>query len=393
MGAQFGKSVASNIDPRQLLAALLQSSKLVGGGMQPVLQNMPGGAGMLPDAMIKGAQKFLSKYGEEQAAKAVQTPGGLESLNQVITQSLANQKPEQMYNSGSPQNNMGINSATSLTGKGQTAGQYMGYQAPQEPIAPQPGVPQQPQAPAGNNQLLGQLLTSLGAGLNTYGGGDSSAILSMANQAAERQALAPGRNIDLKLKEQEYLGLKPLQKGEAEKERYKYETEAMNKILDLEKADTADFNKATEEYRLVLPRYATIKELVMNPSAQQANGFGDLAIINETLKIIDPKSVNREGEVKTWKDAESRLARAGVTLSRGWRTGEKLSPEGRKSILKTMTVKYKELEKDAQGYYNQYSNKIKGYGGSPERALTIRSLGREQQASNSGVKITSIKEI
>ena len=157
----------------------------------------------------------------------------------------------------------------------------------------------------------------------------------------------------------------------------------MSSILAQENKVSDDFNKATEEYNTILPRYASLKNIILDPQKQYQNGISDLVAINESLKIIDPKSVNREGEVKTLSEAEARFKRMGLAIGKGWRSGEKLTAGGRKQLLQAMTNKYRELAKGAKSSYDLHSKKIKSYGGDPQRALVFNMLEDDEKSTQS----------
>ena len=152
-------------------------------------------------------------------------------------------------------------------------------------------------------------------------------------------------------------------------------------ILAQENKVSDDFNKATEEYNAILPRYASLKNIILDPKKQYQNGISDLVAINESLKIIDAKSVNREGEVKTLSEAEARFKRMGLAIGKGWRSGEKLTVEGRKQLFQAMTNKYRELAKGAKSSYDLHSKKIKSYGGDPSRALVFNMLEDDEKST------------
>lgn len=162
----------------------------------------------------------------------------------------------------------------------------------------------------------------------------------------------------------------------------------LGKMAEIEQKIASKFyeNRAIKDYTIAAPRYETLRELVMDPVKQNKNGYSDLAIINETLKIVDPESVNREGEVDTWSKAEARLNRAGLKLSRSWRTGEKLTQSGREAILRAMTTKFKHMTNAANSTYQGFAKQIEQYGGDPRRALVMNRASQEGVSRQPGGK-------
>lgn len=182
---------------------------------------------------------------------------------------------------------------------------------------------------------------------------------------------------------QKMTGNEPIQPTDQMKAYLEYAKTRSTNALQQENKVSDDFTKSIEEYNTILPRYASLRDIILDPKKQYANGISDLVAINEALKIIDPKSVNREGEVKTLSEAEHRLGKAGLTLSRAWRNGQFISPEGRKQLLQAMTTKYRELAKDADRSYKLHSKKIQAYGGDPTRALIFNTLPDEKKQTSS----------
>ena len=326
---------------------------LAGGSNQP--PGGPMGPGGGPPQPPGGPQPGMMQDQTQQGAYQQLTPGQVQnSPYQQGMPGFGNPQPGMMQQPGA------INAA--LTG-----------QAPQ---APQQGG-------GGGNFLYQPGNAAMGQGPSMLGGFITQTPadqVNYANAAQTRQAIAG--QTPLQAKDKQELAIAEAKAGQ----------DYHKQILEQEKADTTDFNKATENYRITLPRFATIREMVQNPQAQQNNGFGDLMLINEVLKNVDPTTANREGEVKTWSEAESRFKRAGLAVSGGWYTGRKLTDSGRKQIYRLMTTKFNEVTKDAGRYHQAYSKKIKGYGGDPERALTRVSLD-DGATPAGGVRIKSIKEI
>lgn len=89
-------------------------------------------------------------------------------------------------------------------------------------------------------------------------------------------------------------------------------------------------NPTTQKTREISIAKKNVEDMVKNPKR-----FGDISLITGFMKILDPTSVVREGEFKTAASAgsyEDRLA--GIINS--IRTGQRLTPELRDDLLKTV---------------------------------------------------------
>jgi len=376
-GQQFGQSMGGAIDPRQILAALLKSSQIVGGGMAPVVGAMPGGAGVLPEAMIEGAQKFLKKFGEQKASEAVQQPGGLESLNQVISNSLSKQQL--------------MNSPTGMEAKSRN---FDETQAMSQPGVPQeqPATPTTPQAtPAAAPQGMpgfdiGKLLASVGAGLNTYGGGESATLLNLMNSREQQAALAPERAVDLQLKQQELEGKKPMQIGDYQKELLKQASD-MQKEGRLKPSELlTKYEEATKPWTEISSAYDSMTTVLTNPKTGKLDfsGFNpaaDLDLLYRTAKTLDPS-----GRV-TDSDIAIQQATTGAFGDRFRRIGQKLKRGGiltedeRKFMFQAATQRFKSAEKQQGIVENGFKKLAKENEIQAERFMRPSGLAQNQQSN------------
>lgn len=178
----------------------------------------------MTQAFTQGMQDPMAPY-RIKAAQKVLNERSMEFAKQAPDDALAGYI---QMNSGQLASSPTVGAAqANNASQAQSMGMQEAPQAPQQPTS-SPQTSTQPNAMS----LLSKLLMAGGAGLNTYAGGDSSSLINMANQAAERQALAPGRQLQNQLAEQELLGLKPLQKGEKEKIELQGMNDFFGKIAD-----------------------------------------------------------------------------------------------------------------------------------------------------------------
>lgn len=108
-------------------------------------------------------------------------------------------------------------------------------------------------------------------------------------------------------------------------------------------------------------------------SAEKPSAAGDLAMIFNYMKMLDPGSVVRESEFQTASDAVAWLNKSeenGVMVPsivrqgiQKMQTGEKLLPEQRLDFLSTATRIYEGVESDYQRVVDQYAGFIKPYVG------------------------------
>lgn len=330
-----------------------------------------GGVGAnINEALVKslspyqqGVEKGLKKTGEQQATEALAAGVPPEHIAQQA--GIAQQQSTAATPQGSP-------AASPQPGMAQP-------QAPMTPQAPQ-GMPTQ-QGPG--NPLTGFLnwLSSNGSfdpktGQMTMPSSFGGFIQPSASAQANLTQAAMGQ--------QKMRGMEPMQVGEREKQGYETARELIkekgnlgSKIFDMEDKLGTKFDKSIEDYSKILPRYDQLRKLIIDPDKQFQNGMSDLMVINEALKIIDPASVNREGEVKNMSQAEGRLRGVMKSASGGFITGRKLSEKGRQELLKAMTAKYQGYVKLAKQSYDTHAKQIESYGGDPKRALRFPMLQEE----------------
>lgn len=91
--------------------------------------------------------------------------------------------------------------------------------------------------------------------------------------------------------------------------------------------DTLQRSDAYKDWLNIKGKTQILQEAVNNPSA-----FGDLGVVFDYMKALDPGSVVREGEQKAFKSIGS-LPQKTVNAINGFLTGKSLTPEQREEIL------------------------------------------------------------
>ena len=127
-------------------------------------------------------------------------------------------------------------------------------------------------------------------------------------------------------------------------------------------------------------------------SAQDSSAAGDLALIFNYMKILDPLSVVRESEFKTaeqasrWmqalEDKDYEVPRPIAKMVRMMATGERMSDEQRVDFVDRASRLYEGASQGYQQTADRYRKLAEGYGYNPENVILTRptNLGEEEQA-------------
>lgn len=124
-----------------------------------------------------------------------------------------------------------------------------------------------------------------------------------------------------------------------------------------------EFDKLSEPYRDVRDSYGRILAAAKDPSPA-----GDLAIIFNYMKMLDPRSVVRESEFATAENA----AGVPVQIRNMWnrmRSGERLA-FNRQDFINQANALFKAQEKTQKDLGIRYTNLSKKYGVNPENVIT-----------------------
>jgi hypothetical protein len=125
-----------------------------------------------------------------------------------------------------------------------------------------------------------------------------------------------------------------------------------------------DFTRASVEFVKVRDAHQRVIESAADPSAA-----GDLALIFNYMKVLDPGSTVREGEFATAQNAGGVDQRA-VALYNRVLKGERLSPEQRADFVDRSGRLYKGAVGNQEEIEKDYEAKAKGAGVRPEQVIT-----------------------
>jgi hypothetical protein len=231
----------------------------------------------------------------------------------------------------------------------------------------------------GQEFLKQQALASLAPRIQQ---GDRSALLELATldptaAAAASQISALGRpeykvqEIDGKL-----VRYNPNNPGEAPQVIFGQNTSGVNpKTIEGEGKLRSEFDTQNKDFRSVRDAYSRVEASVKDPSPA-----GDLALIFNYMKILDPGSTVREGE---FANAQNAVGVPGAVMNAYNRalTGERLNPGQRLDFANRARGLY-----EAQGEnYNAAAKKYRGlaeqYGYDPDRITKPIEFGKDPKAS------------
>lgn len=125
-----------------------------------------------------------------------------------------------------------------------------------------------------------------------------------------------------------------------------------------------EFDALSAPYRLIQGSYSR-----MMASAEDPSPAGDVAIIFNFMKMIDPPSTVREGEAATVENARG-WGDAARSLYNRVLTGEKLTETQRQDFLSRSEKLYKSQEKTHKDLINRYTGLSNRWGISPEDVIT-----------------------
>lgn len=154
--------------------------------------------------------------------------------------------------------------------------------------------------------------------------------------------------------------------------------------LDLPQVDFETEQKFRKEF-LGIPQVKAFSEQAqafgrIESSATNPSPAGDLALIFNFMKVLDPGSVVRESEFATAESAAAWLQQseeAGMTVPlpvarsiRKLATGQRLSPEQRDDFVNRGRSLYADAERGFMRIKEQYEDKARAYNLDPQRSLT-----------------------
>lgn len=121
-------------------------------------------------------------------------------------------------------------------------------------------------------------------------------------------------------------------------------------------AEVKDFGKQASAFGRVIA------------SAENPSAAGDLALIFNYMKVLDPGSTVREGEFATAQNAAGVPGRV-ISLYNNLIKGERLNPEQRGDFVQRSRMLFQQAERGFQGIRNQYADIAKDYGYDLERTV------------------------
>lgn len=152
----------------------------------------------------------------------------------------------------------------------------------------------------------------------------------------------------------DYLGIK---QDEKDRKRSKDYFDMSNKLRD-------DFDKLSKDYRLVRDSYGRIQASSQDPSAA-----GDLALIFNYMKMLDPGSTVREGEFATAQNSASIPDRI-VGMYNKVRKGERLAPGQREDFVARANKLYESQASIQKKNIDLYSKRSEKAGVDPADVIT-----------------------
>ena len=142
-------------------------------------------------------------------------------------------------------------------------------------------------------------------------------------------------------------------------------TTIVDKLIDglLGKTQKIDINNLADDYRSESSEYFKVRDAYLRvvQSAKDHSAAGDLALIFNYMKVLDPGSVVREGEFATAQNAASVPERIRAKYNQVL-NGERLSARQRQDFVDRATKLYHGMELTQNRVYNRYKKRAKDYG-------------------------------
>jgi hypothetical protein len=136
----------------------------------------------------------------------------------------------------------------------------------------------------------------------------------------------------------------------------------------------SEFNGLSKDHKLVADSYARIKASASDPSAA-----GDLSMIFNYMKVLDPGSTVREGEFATAQNAAGIPQRVRNIFNRAM-SGERLAPEQREDFVNRAGKLFNAQESRQQENIDRYNAMAERAGIDPLDVTGNASINKEQQA-------------
>jgi hypothetical protein len=155
---------------------------------------------------------------------------------------------------------------------------------------------------------------------------------------------------------------------------------------DLENQLRDEVNKITEPVKLVETQYTSMKN-----SAGMASAAGDLSLLYNYMKILDPTSVVREGEYATAANAGS-VPQIIQNFYNKALTGQKLTAEQRADFLKAGQQNLSSRKNEYQKQIGAYKNIVKNNKLDPQNIFTWEANVNNDSNIKAETPISEIKK-
>lgn len=158
--------------------------------------------------------------------------------------------------------------------------------------------------------------------------------------------------------------------------------EEKNKERELRLVEKFRADDVAKQKDMIDSAYRNIKAISSN---KDKGGTSDTALIYSYIKMLDPGSVVREGEIALQRQAADWTGRLGITADR-FISGRFLTDRQRKDILAETERLYKEKSVQYTDKLNQFKKQMKGYGLDPNRALGAYEIPTSDEQKQTSTK-------
>jgi len=285
---------------------------------------------------LEGADKESKKLGGEEFRQASQQIGGLEASKQLIQ--MKNEILSELINQGQQQSQLQIESKPASSPLGFGGLEVQGNKV----IEQKPGI-------------LASLISTVFTGTPNAGAAMDAARIAKLQKITGTEPIQPKEKME--------------QNVELLKQSITSSVTSINNLIGQENEISKDYTKQVEPLILAATSFQNIQSLYES-SLKKPNGITDLGLVYELIKMYDPNAV-REGEIANVKAAQKTVPMWMLVEYNRLFKGKNyiLAPEVRNQILDTSKVKYKSIEDRFRNIKSQFENKVRAYGGNPERAL------------------------
>lgn len=148
--------------------------------------------------------------------------------------------------------------------------------------------------------------------------------------------------------------------------------------IDIEKNLRGEWTKAIGNFKEVDEAYQRIKASPVDK--ETATGASDIALITNYMKMLDPRSVVREGEFATAENAGG-VPETVRNLYNKLMSGDKLSEQVRKDYLSQVDRLYKNASKTHKDQKKTFSDLAGRYGVNPDNVIIDLTTNREKDTA------------